>query len=482
MIERLAEFLRKRGVNFETFGTVFDIGTRDGLQAVELSGLFGNADVVAIECNPEMLDVCRKNVAPHSRIKLVDKAVHSYTGRCTFHPIDPEKTVTSWPDGNPGASSLFLATGDYPAEQYVQKTVEIECIRLDVLCVQLGIDVIDLIWMDLQGAELLALQSAGPLLENVRYIYTEVSHRPLYQGQCLFDDVDEFLTNRGFRRCTKVNRNRWQQDIIYENTRCLIDAVVPLGPADWDTVDLSVQSIRSFVKDVRHIYLVGAEDPKIHGVRFIDEQVFPFDEAAVRRSLDSDSRSGWYLQQLLKLYFQIVHRSSLDCVLAVDAYTIFLQPCRFTDGDRPAFNLGDSYDPAHFEHMERLYPGLHRMIAYSGITHTMLFTRKWVEELHEAVEAYHADTPFWQAYLRSVDPAQRDHGASEAELYFNYCLMFHTGELTIRRLPWMDAGALDNLESGAQDYVSLHRRLRNEPIDRQLLRRQVFAASNGFRR
>ena len=49
-------------------------------------------------------------------------------------------------------------------------------------------------------------------LDKVRYIYTDVSHQPLYHGQCLFDDVDAFLTGRGFRRCTAVDRNRWQQD------------------------------------------------------------------------------------------------------------------------------------------------------------------------------------------------------------------------------------------------------------------------------
>jgi FkbM family methyltransferase len=219
MIERLAEFLRRRRVDFDAFAAVFDIGSRDGLQAVELSSLFHHAEVVAVECNRETLETCRRNIAQSTRIKLIEKAINSYTGRCAFYPIDPARTVTSWPDGNPGASSLFMATGDYPAESYVQNKVEVDCIRLDDLCRQLKINAIDLIWMDLQGAELLALKSAGPLLDTVRYIYTEVSHRPIYHGQCLFDDVDALLTARQFRRCTKINRERWQQDIIYENAR-----------------------------------------------------------------------------------------------------------------------------------------------------------------------------------------------------------------------------------------------------------------------
>jgi FkbM family methyltransferase len=219
MIERFSRFLRARNVDFDTVGTVFDIGSRDGLQSVELADTFKKAEVVAIECNRDTLEQCRQNIANNPRIKLIDKAINSYTGRCRFYPIDPSRTITTWPDGNPGASSLFLATDQYPAEKYAQSEVEVDCTRLDDLCRQLQIDTIDLIWMDLQGAELLALQSAGALLNKVRYIYTEVSHQPIYHGQCLFDDVDEFLMTSGFKICTKIDRTRWQQDLIYENER-----------------------------------------------------------------------------------------------------------------------------------------------------------------------------------------------------------------------------------------------------------------------
>jgi FkbM family methyltransferase len=473
MIQRLADFLRRRRVDFETFGAVFDIGSRDALQAVDLAGLFPNAEIVAIECNPGTLERCRNNIASHPRIRLVEKAVNSYTGRCEFHPIDSARTITSWTDGNPGASSLFLATGDYPAEQYVQSTIEVDCTRLDDLCGGLGIEAIDLMWIDLQGAELLALQSAGTLLEKTRYIYTEVSHRPLYQGQCLFDDVDAFLKARGFKCCTTINRDRWQQDLIYENTRHLIDAMLPLGPDEGDTVELSVRSVRTFARHVRHIYVVGAEDPRIEGVRFIDERAFPFDREAIQRSIGSATRAGWYLQQLLKLYFQRVHRASLEHVLAVDADTIFLRPCQFMDAGRPIVNFGDRYEPAFFEHMTRLHPQLHRMMAYSGITHSMLFTRAWLRELHDLVEAHHRGTPFWETYLRSIDPATRELGASEAEIYFNFSLMFHAGELTLRRFNWVSARDLDGFGSDRPDYVCLRRALRSAPIDPRVLEQQI---------
>lgn len=473
MVTRLANFLRKRNGDVETFGSVFDIGSRDAHQAIELAGLFPNAQVVAIECNPATLELCRKNVAGHPRVRLVEKAIHSYTGRCRFHPIDTTRTVTSWPDGNPGASSLFLSTGDYPAERYVQDTIELDCIRLDALCGELGIDVIDLIWLDLQGAELLALQSAGGLLEKTRYIYTEVSHRPLYQGQCLFDDIDAFLKSNGFRCCTKVNRNNWQQDLIYENTRPLIDVMIPLGLQDLDTFEPCVRSVRSFVRNVRHIYAVSADDPRIAGVRHLDERAFPFDKQAVQRMTASTGRPGWYLQQLLKLYFQLLHRASLEHLLVVDADTIFLKPCRFMDGNRPVLNFGDRYEPAFFEHMARLSPQLHRMMAWSGITHSMLFTRGWLRELHETVEAQHPGKLFWEIYLASIDPESGALGASEAEIYFNFCLRFHPSELTIRRLNWIAAGDLHAIAREHPDYVCLHHQLRSRPLDSAQLQQQI---------
>lgn len=61
MIEQLAEFLRLRGVEFATLGVIFDIGSRDGRQAIEFSGLFPEADIVAIECNRKSLEKCRRN-------------------------------------------------------------------------------------------------------------------------------------------------------------------------------------------------------------------------------------------------------------------------------------------------------------------------------------------------------------------------------------------------------------------------------------
>jgi len=477
MIEQLAEFLRIRGAGFATFGVVFDIGSRDGLQALEFSRLFPDARIVAIECNPATLDKCRRNLAPEPRITLVDKAINAHTGRCAFHPIDQARTITSWKDGNPGASSLFVATGDYPVETYFQNEVEVDCTRLDDLCERLQIEAIDLIWMDLQGAELIALQSAGALLEKVRYIYTEVSHRPIYKGQCMFDEVDAFLTARGFRLCTKIDRTRWQQDAIYENTRKLMDVVIPLVSGERETAELSVRSVRSFVADVRNIYLVGPENPEIARAHFIDERSFPFDIDAVRQTLGPHVRAELYVQQLMKLHFPLLHRASLSRVLAVNAGTVFLRTCRFIEDGRPVFNFNDGYHPSYFAHMTRLHPSLRRMFAYSGVTPCMVFTRAWLEQMHKEVEARNEGLPFWKAYLQAIDPSEHEHGASEQELYFHFSLMFHATGMIIRHRPWGNVASLEDVGLDRLDFVSLSSEVRKEPLEQ--VEHFLFPASAG---
>jgi hypothetical protein len=75
---------------------------------------------------------------------------------------------------------------------------------------------VDIIWMDLQGAELLALQSLGDYLKKVEYIFTEVSHKEMYTGQVMFPELHTFLLQNGFINITPISQNGWQEDVIYK--------------------------------------------------------------------------------------------------------------------------------------------------------------------------------------------------------------------------------------------------------------------------
>jgi FkbM family methyltransferase len=77
--------------------------------------------------------------------------------------------------------------------------IEIETTTLDNFCASEGVDEIDFLQIDVQGADLNVLQGATNLLRRSGLaIQIEVEFSQLYQGQPLFADVDIFLRRQGF--------------------------------------------------------------------------------------------------------------------------------------------------------------------------------------------------------------------------------------------------------------------------------------------
>lgn len=106
----------------------------------------------------------------------------------------------------PGCSSLYP-----PSESYIERfvgnsemiklvsTVEVETTTLDAFCQSEGVNEIDFIQLDVQGAELGVLEGASSILErSTLAIITEIEFTELYTGQPLFGDLDVHLRRQGF--------------------------------------------------------------------------------------------------------------------------------------------------------------------------------------------------------------------------------------------------------------------------------------------
>jgi FkbM family methyltransferase len=195
---------------------IFDIGSLHCLESIEFSKKYKNAKIYAFEANPESYKVCLENTKYINNITVINKCINDYDGECTFYPINPEKTVTTWFDGNRGASSMFKSNGSVDhIEKYVQDEIKVPCLRLDTFCSENNITKIDAIWMDLQGAELLAINSLGEILNTVNVIQTELEINPMYENQCLYCDVNEVLINKGFEQINGNIHAIFGADFVY---------------------------------------------------------------------------------------------------------------------------------------------------------------------------------------------------------------------------------------------------------------------------
>ncbi len=444
---------------------IFDVGSRDCIQSIEFYKMFPNSKIYAFECNPNTLDICRKNILPYSdRITLIVGAVCDYDGEIKFYPIDQDKTITSWEDGNPGASSLFVSNGEYSIEKYVQYEIVTKCHRLDTIMNKYNIPNVDIIWMDLQGAELLAFKGLGKHLDNVQYIHTEVSHKEVYTGQVMFKELNEYILTKNFTIKNNICGFGWQEDIIYENKKLhksLFDIVILVGPEDKDMIKKQIEFTKKNIVGYRNIYLI-CYDPAItvEGCISINETDFPFTIDTVAKFHGKLSRNGWYLQQLLKLYAGIVIPNILERYLVIDCDTFFLIPTTFIENDKCLYNYDNKEWDPYFEHMDKLV-NFKYTIPASGICHHMMFETKYVKELIKMVEDKHKDT-FYNTFLKLVSASDyTGSGASEYEIYFHYVLKYHRDNIILRELKWSDVKKFnltinDDCTSVGYNYVSYH--------------------------
>ena len=98
----------------------------------------------------------------------------------------------------------------------VVNRVPVDTVRLDDVA---EITALDLLKIDIQGAELMAFQNAPHLLDKCLVIQTEVEFLPLYVGQPLFSEVEMFLRWRGynFHRFWPVLNSRILRPMLMDN-------------------------------------------------------------------------------------------------------------------------------------------------------------------------------------------------------------------------------------------------------------------------
>jgi len=160
----LEKYLEDYRIDVSKVKNIVEIGAKDCVESLKFTELFPNAHITAFECNPELTALCEFNALLSDRITFVDKMVTD----------KPEISTFYLPDGEPGMGSMkeCLLPGS---------SVSVETVRMDDY---LGDEEIDLLWIDVQGAELDVLESFGSKLKNVGTIYCEMNLLPYRYYEC----------------------------------------------------------------------------------------------------------------------------------------------------------------------------------------------------------------------------------------------------------------------------------------------------------
>lgn len=248
----------------------------------------------------------------------------------------------------------------------------------------------------------------------------------------------------------------------------LYDIVIPVGPNDENIINQQLSYTKKNIIGYRNIYIISSnENINIDGCITISEKIFPFNKLLIdnihnhKKSTPIHGyklRSGWYLQQLLKLYAGIIIPNILEKYLVIDADTFFLKPTKFIENNKCLYNYSTQYHKPYFIHMNKLDKNLYKVYKNkSGICHHMMFETKYIKEIINIIQTNHNDS-FYKIFLEKVDDVILD-GCSEYEIYFNYMLINHCDNITIRKLNWSDSNRL--ILNQNYDYLSIHHYMRN---------------------
>jgi len=154
--------------------------------------------VILVEATPDLEGKLRARYAGKPGVSIVAAALSDQNGKAPFEinrsawsssllPIDPRNT--EW----------------FGRDLRVARTVQVPTITLPALMDEQGLGTVDLLKLDLQGAERLVFAGGETALDRVRVIYTEVFFEPLYEGAWLFWETNEFLAGHGFKLCGLSN-------------------------------------------------------------------------------------------------------------------------------------------------------------------------------------------------------------------------------------------------------------------------------------
>jgi FkbM family methyltransferase len=172
---------------------ILDLGAHHGETVEAYKAVFPKAKIFSFEPFPESFEILKQRAGQTDGVKLVPLAVSDSSDKRTFFVNDADSTNSLLP--RPSDSRRYFPKHAGPKTQ-----IEIETITIDDFLNKEGIDHVDILKMDIQGGELLALKGFNKGLREqiTSIIYTEVMFVPHYEGGVMFHQLSEYCVKRGY--------------------------------------------------------------------------------------------------------------------------------------------------------------------------------------------------------------------------------------------------------------------------------------------
>lgn len=172
--------------------TVVELGSYDGGDAYRFRKAFPSARVISVEADPTRFEIVSRNLEGQN-IEVVNYAACATDGDVDW--------FVSTIDGAPQAQGSMFRHSDmyqkkFPNVQQAQEPLKVRGRRFDTLARELSVNEVDVLYMDIEGAEHTVLQSLGDIRPRLIYLEWRSDY---FKDARSSRDTEELLARYGYR-------------------------------------------------------------------------------------------------------------------------------------------------------------------------------------------------------------------------------------------------------------------------------------------
>lgn len=171
-------------------GTVIDIGANDGAFLEFLQRFFKAEKSIAFEPIPAAREVLSARNIPG--VTLFPHALSDTAGMTTFEVNAYGPASSMLPVGG-------ISRSEFPQTSQIAERIEVPLARLDDLVDPAILPKGIFLKMDVQGVEDKVIAGGRNVVGSADHVLVEMSFKPMYEGQALFEAVHAPLAELGFR-------------------------------------------------------------------------------------------------------------------------------------------------------------------------------------------------------------------------------------------------------------------------------------------
>ena len=191
--------------------TIIEAGCADGSDTIKFGKKFIDGRIYGFEPLPHLYEIAKETTKSFENVKIFKYALGDEDNKIV-------ELFTGSPDNVHHSSSLLKPTNHleiFPDINFLN-SVNVETITLRKVIEDLGINEIDLLWLDLQGFELKVLTADIKILTKIRFIHLEAHLVELYDGAPLINEIENFMSKNNFK-CIKKRIPFVSGNMIFKN-------------------------------------------------------------------------------------------------------------------------------------------------------------------------------------------------------------------------------------------------------------------------